>query len=62
VWINRLELSKSIFLRRYMTGYTDDAMENHGLRGQTRRVLQKPFTHEMLASRVRDALDATRRS
>ena len=38
-----------------MTGYTDDAMGNHGLRGQMRRVLQKPFTHETLAYRVRDA-------
>ena len=46
----------------YMTGYTDDAIVNHGLRGQTRRVLQKPFTHEALASRVREALDFLHRS
>jgi CheY-like chemotaxis protein len=46
----------------YMTGYTDDALGNHGLRGQTRRVLQKPFTHETLACRVREALDAVRRN
>ena len=45
----------------YMTGYTDDAILNHGLRGQTGRVLQKPFTHEMLVSRVHEALEPVRR-
>jgi CheY-like chemotaxis protein len=40
----------------YMSGYTDDALGNHGLRGQTRSVLQKPFTHKMLARRVHEVL------
>ena len=43
----------------YMSGYTEDAIENHGLHGQTLTVIQKPFTHEVLARRVRDALDET---
>jgi flagellar motor component MotA len=36
--------------------YPDDAIEKHGVRGQTVRVLQKPFTHESLAQSVREAL------
>ena len=40
----------------YMSGYTDDAIEKHGVRGKAVRVLQKPFTHDMLARGVRDAL------
>lgn len=56
------ELADQIVLRfprirvLYMSGYTDDAIGNHGLRGQTLRVLQKPFTHETLSHRVREAL------
>jgi two-component system cell cycle sensor histidine kinase/response regulator CckA len=44
----------------YMTGYTDDAIVNRGLQGRTRHVLQKPFTHETLAGRVREALEFAR--
>ena len=40
----------------YMSGYTDDAIEKHGVRGRNARVLQKPFTHETLARTVREAL------
>jgi hypothetical protein len=36
--------------------YPDDAIEKHGVRGRTVRVLQKPFTHESLAQGVREAL------
>jgi two-component system, cell cycle sensor histidine kinase and response regulator CckA len=43
----------------YMTGYTDDALGHHGLQGQAGRILQKPFTHEMLARRVSEALAPT---
>jgi signal transduction histidine kinase/CheY-like chemotaxis protein len=41
----------------YMSGYTDDAVGNHGLHGQTLRVLQKPFTHDALVRYVRAALE-----
>jgi two-component system, cell cycle sensor histidine kinase and response regulator CckA len=41
----------------YMSGYTDDAIGNHGLFGQTLRVLQKPFTHDGLMRHVREALE-----
>jgi two-component system cell cycle sensor histidine kinase/response regulator CckA len=40
----------------YMSGYTDDAIENHGVHGRTVRVIQKPFTHDALAQSVREAL------
>ena len=40
----------------YMSGYTDDAIEKHGVRGRAMRVLQKPFTHESLAQTVREVL------
>ena len=45
----------------YMSGYTDDALGNHGLRGRTRHVLQKPFTHEMLIRRVHEVLERRRK-
>jgi two-component system, cell cycle sensor histidine kinase and response regulator CckA len=37
----------------YMSGYTDDAIEKHGLLGRAVKVLQKPFTHDTLAQAVR---------
>jgi two-component system cell cycle sensor histidine kinase/response regulator CckA len=40
----------------YMSGFTDDAIERHGVRGRAAQVLQKPFTHESLAQSVREAL------
>ncbi|HET6144352.1 MAG TPA: ATP-binding protein [Candidatus Acidoferrales bacterium] len=49
--------SRFPFIRTlYMSGYTDDAIEKHGVRGAAARVLQKPFTHDMLARSVREAL------
>jgi two-component system cell cycle sensor histidine kinase/response regulator CckA len=42
----------------YMSGYTEDAIGNHGLFGQTLRVLQKPFTHDALVRHVRGALES----
>jgi two-component system cell cycle sensor histidine kinase/response regulator CckA len=45
----------------YMSGYTDDALEKHGVRGRAARVLQKPFTHESLARAVQEALGPVRR-
>jgi CheY-like chemotaxis protein len=44
----------------FMSGYTDDAIEKHGVRGRTVRVLQKPFTHETLAQSVREILGPAR--
>jgi CheY-like chemotaxis protein len=40
----------------YISGYTDDVIERHGVRGRAVRVLQKPFTHESLSQTVREVL------
>jgi len=41
----------------YMTGYTDDAILRHGVAHTDTALLQKPFTADELARRVRGALD-----
>jgi len=46
----------------YISGYTDDAIQKHGVHGRTVRVLQKPFTHESLAQSVREALGPVTRA
>ncbi len=42
----------------YMSGYTDDAIVHHGVLGSDMAFLQKPFTPEGMARRVREVLDA----
>ncbi len=42
----------------YISGYTDDALESHGLSEQGASFLAKPFTREEILRRVRDQLDA----
>jgi two-component system, cell cycle sensor histidine kinase and response regulator CckA len=42
----------------YMSGYTEDAIGNHGFRRRTMHVLQKPFTHDTLVQAVSEALVA----
>ena len=41
----------------YMSGYTDEAIVNHGLLGRGTVLLQKPFTLSSLALKVRETLD-----
>jgi DNA-binding response OmpR family regulator len=41
-----------------MSGYTDDAVVRHGVREADVSLLNKPFTPDELARRVRDVLDA----
>lgn len=41
----------------YMSGYTDEAIVNHGLLGRGMVLLQKPFTLNSLALKVRETLD-----
>src|SRR5262249_23272047 len=42
----------------YMSGYNDDAIVRRGLSVSEADFLQKPFTLEALARKVREALDA----
>lgn len=41
----------------YMSGYTDDELDRHGLQGTTEQFIQKPFTPLGLARKVREILD-----
>ena len=42
----------------FMSGYPGEALAGHGVTAENLRLLQKPFTIEALAQRVREALDA----
>jgi PAS domain S-box-containing protein len=42
----------------YMSGYTDEAIVQHGVLSPGTSFLQKPFTNEFLARKVREVLDA----
>jgi two-component system cell cycle sensor histidine kinase/response regulator CckA len=46
----------------YMSGYTDDAIVRHGLIDASQHFLQKPFSPEALARKVREVLDAKKGS
>ena len=43
----------------YMSGYTDDAIVRHGLMDDRLEFIQKPFTPDALARKVRTALEST---
>ena len=43
----------------FVSGFTDDALERHGLDPSTIRLLQKPFTRDALLAFVAEAFDGT---
>jgi two-component system cell cycle sensor histidine kinase/response regulator CckA len=45
----------------YMSGYTDNAIVHHGMLEDNVAYLQKPFTAERLAEKVRRVLGASDR-
>jgi FixJ family two-component response regulator len=62
--MNGRVLAKSLlsvypFLKRlFMSGYTADVIAHRGVLEQGVPFIQKPFSREDLATKVRDALDA----
>jgi FixJ family two-component response regulator len=42
----------------YMSGYTDGAIGQHGVLDAQTELLQKPFTFDALAQKVRKVIDA----
>jgi hypothetical protein len=42
----------------YMSGYTENTIIHHGVLDESLELLQKPFTLDVLARRVRSVLDA----
>ena len=62
--ISGRELAKRLAVVRpglrilFMSGYADDALADHGVLAADVAYLQKPFTPDELARRVREVLDA----
>ena len=53
----RIEALRPAIRIMYMSGYTDQAIVHHGILGADIVLLQKPFTLNALAHKLRDALD-----
>lgn len=45
----------------FMSGYASDVITNRGVLGEGVHIIQKPFTMQGLAAKVREALDARNR-
>jgi DNA-binding NtrC family response regulator len=62
------EMSKILLARQpdmpvlYMSGYTDDAIVQHGVLEPGINFLQKPFSPGALAMKVREVLDASKKN
>jgi PAS domain S-box-containing protein len=56
--VKRLAPSRPDLRVLYMSGYTDDAIVRHGLMDERLEFIQKPFTADALARKVRKALDS----
>jgi len=56
----RIQIQRPDLRILYMSGYTDDAILRHGVLEDRIPFLQKPFTAEGLARKVREVLDLPR--
>jgi PAS domain S-box-containing protein len=62
--LNGRALAERLLLRQpglkvlYMSGYTDDAIVDHGVLGAGTHLLHKPFSEDNLIHKVREVLDA----
>jgi len=54
----RLQLRQPGLKVLYMSGYTDDAIADHGVLAAGIQLLHKPFSEENLIHKVREVLDA----
>ncbi len=62
VLANKLRERKSDLRILFMSGYTDDEFLKQGVSGSYQAMVIKPFTHQTLASRIREVLDGSPRS
>ncbi len=58
--LQQLEKQRPELKTIFMSGYSDDALVRHGMREAGVSFLQKPFSLNTLADKVRDVLDALR--
>jgi len=56
-FIERIKQVREDFKVLYMTGYAENAITHHGLLEKGVHLIQKPFTIEKLARKVREVLD-----
>ncbi len=56
-FIKRMRQIRQDFKALYMSGYTDEAVVYHGVTQGDMEFIQKPFTLEGLARKVREVLD-----
>ena len=56
--VEQLSLARPGMKVLYLSGYPDDAIVRHGVLESEMAFLQKPFTMEALAVKVRHTLDA----
>jgi YesN/AraC family two-component response regulator len=55
--VERCKESRQDFKVLYMSGYAENAIVHHGVLEQGTNLIQKPFTVEGLAKKVREVLD-----
>ena len=54
---NRLAAVRPELKVLYMSGYTDDVIVHHGVLDEGTEFIQKPFTPDVLARKIREVLD-----